>query len=150
MPLGGSMTIRSRNFVIASVVAAAVIAGAAFWTLHTLGNDPRYAHVATIEKSATFRNANLLAEAERMPVAQSYLTHHFEYQHNASVCGPTSAADLLRSIGHPESQTDVIAHGAISGDTLLIEPATETVTLVDFRNALSNASGEPQTSRRSA
>jgi len=107
------MTIRSRNFVIASVVAAAVTAGAVFWTLHSIGNDPRYAHVATIEKSATFRNANLLAEAERMPVAQSYLTHHFEYQHNASVCGPTSAADLLRSIGHPESQTDVIAHGAI-------------------------------------
>ena len=33
-----------------------------------------------------------------------------------------------------------IAHGAISGDTLLIDPATETATLVDFRNALSNAS----------
>jgi undecaprenyl-diphosphatase len=33
-----------------------------------------------------------------------------------------------------------IAHGAISGDTLLIDPASETATLVDFRNALSNAS----------
>ena len=33
-----------------------------------------------------------------------------------------------------------IAHGAISGDTLLIDPATQTATLVDFRNALSNAS----------
>ena len=33
-----------------------------------------------------------------------------------------------------------IAHGAISGDTLLIDPAAETATLVDFRNALSNAS----------
>ena len=33
-----------------------------------------------------------------------------------------------------------IAHGAISGDTLLIDPATGTATLVDFRNALSNAS----------
>jgi uncharacterized protein (TIRG00374 family) len=32
-----------------------------------------------------------------------------------------------------------IAHGAISGDTLLFDPATETATLVDFRNAVSNA-----------
>ena len=32
-----------------------------------------------------------------------------------------------------------IAHGAISGDTLLVDPAAETVTLVDFRNAISNA-----------
>ena len=33
-----------------------------------------------------------------------------------------------------------IAHGAISGDTLLIDPAAQTATLVDFRNAVSNAS----------
>ena len=33
-----------------------------------------------------------------------------------------------------------IAHGAISGDTVLIDPATQRVTLGDFRNSLSNAS----------
>ncbi len=32
-----------------------------------------------------------------------------------------------------------IAHGAISGDTLLVDPAAEIVTLLDFRNAISNA-----------
>ena len=32
-----------------------------------------------------------------------------------------------------------IAHGAISGDALLVDPAAEIVTLVDFRNAISNA-----------
>ncbi len=35
-----------------------------------------------------------------------------------------------------------IAHGAISGDTLLVDPAAETVTLADFRNAASNASDD--------
>ena len=35
-----------------------------------------------------------------------------------------------------------IAHGAISGDTLLADPAAETVTLADFRNAVSNASAD--------
>ena len=35
-----------------------------------------------------------------------------------------------------------IAHGAISGDTLLASPAAETVTLTDFRNASGNASAD--------
>ena len=35
-----------------------------------------------------------------------------------------------------------IAHGAISGDTLLVDPAAETVTLADFRNAVSNSSAD--------
>jgi uncharacterized membrane protein YbhN (UPF0104 family) len=33
-----------------------------------------------------------------------------------------------------------IAHGAVSGDTLLVDPATETVALADFRNATTTAS----------
>ena len=33
-----------------------------------------------------------------------------------------------------------IAHGAISGDALLADPATQTITVADFRNATSNAS----------
>jgi glycosyltransferase 2 family protein len=33
-----------------------------------------------------------------------------------------------------------IAHGAISGDTLLVDPATEAATLTDFRNATATAS----------
>jgi uncharacterized protein (TIRG00374 family) len=33
-----------------------------------------------------------------------------------------------------------IAHGAISGDTLLVDPAAQAILLMDFRNAVSNAS----------
>jgi uncharacterized protein (TIRG00374 family) len=32
-----------------------------------------------------------------------------------------------------------IAHGAISGDALLVDPAAQTIVLTDFRNAVSNA-----------
>jgi glycosyltransferase 2 family protein len=35
-----------------------------------------------------------------------------------------------------------IAHGAISGDTLLVDPASETLVLAEFRNASSGASQE--------
>jgi glycosyltransferase 2 family protein len=35
-----------------------------------------------------------------------------------------------------------IAHGAISGDALLVDPAAETTVLADFRNAASNASAD--------
>lgn len=77
-----------------------------------------------------------------MPVAQTYLTHHFEYQHNASVCGPTSAADLLRSIGHPESQTDVIAHGGIRTVFGYVIPG---LTLDQEASLLHGATGAPVT-----
>jgi uncharacterized membrane protein YbhN (UPF0104 family) len=40
----------------------------------------------------------------------------------------------LRAVG--------IAHGAISGETVLIDPSTGSATLVDFRNATSNSTGE--------
>ncbi len=43
----------------------------------------------------------------------------------------------LRALGQAR-----IAHGSISGDTLLVDPAAETVTLADFRNAVSNASAD--------
>ena len=33
-----------------------------------------------------------------------------------------------------------IAHGAISGDALLVDPAAQTIVVTDFRNAISNAS----------
>jgi len=35
-----------------------------------------------------------------------------------------------------------IAHGAISGDAVLVDPATETATLADFRNATAGASAD--------
>jgi Phytochelatin synthase len=139
---GASMTNRSRNIVLASVMALVAIVGGAFWTLRALSNDPRYAHVATIEKTSTFRNVSLLAEAERMPVAESYLAHHFEYQQNASVCGPTSAADLMRSIGHPESQTDVIAQGGIKTVFGYVIPG---LTLDQEASLLRGATGAPVT-----
>jgi len=35
-----------------------------------------------------------------------------------------------------------IVHGAISGDTLLADPATDTITVLDFRNASSNGTAD--------
>jgi hypothetical protein len=101
--------VKSRWWV-AAFFSAVIAAGAAHWLL---GGGPDYSHVATIEHTAEFRNPALLARAEQLPVAEAYLSRPFEYQHNASVCGPTSAADLLHSLGRARNQTQVIADGGV-------------------------------------
>jgi hypothetical protein len=96
---------------VAVFVAVVTFAGA--WALGAFSPSP-YAHVASIERTSDFRNAALIAQAEHMPVAETYLSHAFEYQHNPSVCGPTSAADLLHSLGRSDSQTEVMTRGGVT------------------------------------
>ena len=100
-----------RRWGIVAVCAVVVVAGA--WALGAFSPSP-YAAVASIEHTSDFRNTMLLAEAERMPVAQAYLSRSFEYQHNPSVCGPTSAADVLHSLGRQASQTDVMTRAGVT------------------------------------
>jgi hypothetical protein len=97
--------------VVAAFCTAVIVAGA--WQFGVFSPSP-YAHVASIERTPVFRNAALLAQAERMPVARAYLGHAFEYQHNPSVCGPTSAADVLHSLGRRDSQTDVMTRAGVA------------------------------------
>lgn len=96
---------------IAALAAAGVVLGA--WAMGALGPSP-YAPVVSIERTAAYRNAGLLAEAERLPVARAYLARGFEYQRNRSDCGPASAADLLHSIGRRDSQAEVMAQGGVA------------------------------------
>jgi uncharacterized protein (TIRG00374 family) len=56
---------------------------------------------------------------------------------DASQVSDAALADLYRQLLTLRQAR--IAHGAISGDTLLIDPAAETATVTDFRNATSNA-----------
>ncbi len=56
----------------------------------------------------------------------------------ASEVGDVALDDLYRQL--LTLRRTRIAHGAISGDVLLLDPAAQTVVLTDFRNAVSNAS----------
>jgi Phytochelatin synthase len=143
MQIGGSMKTRFRIVALLALAFVVVlVAAAALWMLAAMRGDPAYAHVASIERTTTFRNATLIAQAERLPVAASYLSHSYEYQHNGSVCGPTSAADLLHSIGRRESQEEVMAGGGVHTIFGLLIPG---LTLDQEAALLRRVTGDPVT-----
>jgi hypothetical protein len=131
-----------RRWGIAAACAVVIVAGA--WALGAFSPSP-YANVASIEHTSDFRNATLLAEAERMPVAQAYLSRSFEYQHNASVCGPTSAADVLHSLGRQGSQTDVMTRAGVTDYFGYVIPG---LTLDQEASVLRRTTGAPVTLMR--
>lgn len=67
-----------------------------------------YASTPTIEHSRAYRDPEMMRLAWGMPVASRYRRVTFEFQHNQSVCGPTSIADVLHSIGVPLTQEQVL------------------------------------------
>lgn len=67
-----------------------------------------YEGVPSIEARADYRDPALMQAAWSMPVARAYRAGGFEYQDNPSFCGPTSIANLLRSLGRPTDQHQVI------------------------------------------
>ena len=107
MPAGSSYARR------VGIVVAVVLALAVGWLAVRLGPlflaPNEYARVPSIEHTATYRDPALLRAAWAMPVASRYRQLPFEFQHNQSVCGPTSVADVLHSFGDRRSQEQVLA-----------------------------------------
>lgn len=68
-----------------------------------------YAGTPSIERSQAYRDPAMMRLAWSMPVASRYRQHVFEFQHNQSVCGPTSIADVLHSVGQTQNQEQVLA-----------------------------------------
>lgn len=93
----------------AAAIAVALLLAIAVARIGPLLFAPnRYAAVSSIERRGDYREAALMAEAWRLPVAAAYRRRPFEYQTNPSFCGPASVANLLRSIGVDRSQQQVI------------------------------------------
>lgn len=74
----------------------------------SLLDGDEYVSVASIERLASYQDAALLRRAWQLPVAARYAAGRFEYQANASFCGPASVANLLRSIGRATTQRQVV------------------------------------------
>jgi len=97
-----------RTLVIAGCLA--VTAGGAVLLAPRLlpgagDDDPR---VASIEREATYQDPVLLAKAFSLPAAAAYLAGGLDYQRNGSFCGPTTTVDVLRSLGEPADQRNVL------------------------------------------
>ncbi len=93
--------------IFGGIAVLFVLLAGLFW--YKIGrDDPRYLKVASIEQRADFRDPALMRTAWALPVAARYTAIPYEYQDNPSYCGPTSAADVLHSMGRRIDQHQVI------------------------------------------
>jgi hypothetical protein len=70
----------------------------------------RYA-VTSIATTPEYQDPALLERAWALPVAATY-QHHLDSQPNGSVCGPTSAANMFRSLGEAATTPAAVLDGS--------------------------------------
>ena len=66
--------------------------------------------VPSIKAESTYQNAALLERAWHLPAAATYQRRLF-FQPNGSACGPTSVANVLRSLGQENASVDSVLQG---------------------------------------
>lgn len=97
---------RLRLALAAALVAMLALGAVRIGPLLVDGDE--CAAVTSIEQQASFQDPTLLRAAWRLPVAALYGEKGYEFQANASFCGPASVANVLRSLGIATSQQQVI------------------------------------------
>jgi hypothetical protein len=97
-----------RRVALALLVALAFAAG--LWRAAVGGTDEQ-AVVVSIARASTYQDPALLERAWQLPAA-SAMRKRFVYQANGSVCGPTSVADVVRSLGHADASTKSVLQGS--------------------------------------
>jgi hypothetical protein len=71
---------------------------------------PKRYDVVSIQRAPEYQDPALLARAWSLPAAASY-DHRVDSQRNVSVCGPTAAANVLRSLGGAATTADAVLEG---------------------------------------
>lgn len=90
-----------------AITAAALIVAAITYALLPSGRE-QFADVVSIETTAAYQSPALIEKAWQLPVAAAYRSRPYDYQGNASFCGPTSVVDIMRSLGREQSQATVL------------------------------------------
>jgi hypothetical protein len=78
-----------------------------------LGDHVDYSQVVSIKDAREYQDPALLEKAWAMPVATLYRPQ-IDFQRNASVCGPTSIANVLHSLHRPGDQATILEGTGIS------------------------------------
>jgi len=101
--------------VVLSLGLAALLAGGSVALLPPLlwGDHADYSHVVSIKDAREYQDPALLEKAWALPVATLYHSD-IAFQRNASVCGPTSIANVLRSLHQPGDQATILEGTGIS------------------------------------
>jgi hypothetical protein len=72
----------------------------------------QFAGVVSIETTAEYQSGVLIERAWQLPVAAMYRAGPYDFQHNASFCGPTSVVDIVRSMGRREETRATVLEGS--------------------------------------
>lgn len=99
----------TRRVVIAIVVVLLLLLSIpASFVVRGLFFPPTF-DVTSIVTTAEYQDAALLKEAWALPVARTF-EQRVDYQDNGSLCGPTSIANVMRSLhAQPSTAHDVVA-----------------------------------------
>src|SRR6188768_708000 len=100
---------RLRALRIVLLLLATLIAVPASVVIRGIFFAPKL-DVPSIKGDTTYQDAALLERAWHLPVAATYQRRLF-FQPNGSVCGPTSVANVQRSLGHDGASVDTVLAG---------------------------------------
>src|SRR5438046_10723536 len=100
---------RLRAVRIVLLVLATLIAVPASLVIRTIF-FPQKLNVPSIKSEPTYQDTALLERAWHLPVAATYQRGLF-FQPNGSVCGPTSVANVERSLGQQGASVDSVLKG---------------------------------------
>jgi len=93
--------------LLLGLLALLIIAGAAGgWRFHAARQ--RWREVVSIERDPAYQDPALLERAFAEPVAGAFRSAGLDAQANPSFCGPTTVVDVLRSLGTPAAQSNVL------------------------------------------
>src|SRR6266536_4371227 len=101
--------------IFLSLGLVALLAGGSVAILPPLlwGDHADYSQVVSIKGAREYQDPALLAKAWALPVAALYHPQ-IDFQRNASVCGPTSIANVLYSLHQPGDQATILEGMGIS------------------------------------
>ncbi|MGZ3429094.1 MAG: phytochelatin synthase family protein [Polyangia bacterium] len=101
---------RRRNVILGAVAGILLVLGGAVVVVPPLlfSDGVDYSHAASIKASHDYQDAALLDRAWALPVAAIYKKDGIDFQRNGSFCGPTSAVNVLRSLGGSTDQSHVL------------------------------------------
>jgi hypothetical protein len=100
---------RLRILRIVLLALATLIAVPASFVIRGIFFPPKL-DVPSIKRDATYQDPALLERAWKMPVAASYESGLF-FQPNGSFCGPTSVANVQRSLGNKSASPGTVLAG---------------------------------------
>jgi hypothetical protein len=102
------MSRMQKGFLAGAAVAVLLCGGLVAAPALLFSDGVDYSHAASIKKTHEYQDGALMTRAWALPVAQIYQHDGVDYQHNGSFCGPTSAVNVLRSLGRSSDQAHVL------------------------------------------